>query len=1005
MMRSLPALAVGIGACVLPLGTRGETPEPGIRELWLNARDCGASGSEYSTTASTTKGEKAIMVKNVGDFQVGQGVMLSKANPRIVLQQIWGPRHKVAWGKPPKGKAEIRGYDGSQGDWLVLLLDVAEGSRTFRWSEDLARTWNKTVPITGDWQPLRDGLEVRFNEHTWEKGYTVAFGARGQLVTSIEKIEGNTITLRDAPTRTAGDADLQHCDDAALQKAINQGIKEKRHVLIPVGRYRLSKSLRVSKPAGIRIEGANAVDTVLDISAGNGACIRLIGGTEATLRNITMVGHSGFDRRDQCGHIPMLGSSYFWGFAAKNCNAVTTSGTQRVLIENCHGRRMASECFVGACKSRGKPDKPNPNHSQGITYLRCSAINLGRNAFNDVNVGPENTSVLQCRIVDVGGCAWEGASRFVRFEDNYVRNAGTVAMGNVGTYNRDDTYPDVGAGQHIVANNVFEQVVPYGSAAICSAVGAHQVIITNNRFINFGSSAVNVVGHSDPTHYPSAYSTITGNIFDMTEVGGTSKLRFAINVSAPGAIVSDNQIYVRGECDPNVTALKLSEPARDITVHDNLIRNCGTGIRCERATSRVGEIIDSTTFISNRRVLPLDERLSQQCQGWQLAWVSGRHHKGLSVLEAITGAAKPETLRFKLAAPRQIKPGDSFQVLPPSMNWQIHHNTIADCLRPVILDGYGGPNSVFQNNTLTRDAVTGITQCIEVRGRFQLIGNRLTGFDEAGCAALALFPDPTGKAARSQIMRNVFERCAQPVRESREGLWATANVRENEFIDCGTAPAQAASTAKRADVVAQVVAAPPPAALVLKAPRTKKSPTVDGAVAEWPWHDKARVVPIAQTPSGDSGLPVGRACAARDGKHLYLAVRIAVGKKVKLRGGTDFRTCDGVEVSMRASGAGEATHVLWGSCDGAWLPLPAGDATAAQCAAMQKAVRYAARITATEWTCEWRIPLSELGADPSRKLPCNIGLHVTATDAWLAWIATGGAFYEVDSAGHMLLGK
>ena len=221
-MKPLPAAIVGIVACALLGGVCRAAPDG----AWLNVRDFGASGSEYSTTAAIAKGEKAITVAAVGDFQVGQGVMLSQADPKIVLSQIWGPRHQVAWGRPPEGKVELRGYDGSQGDWLVLVLDVAEHSRTFRWSEDLARTWHETVPISGDWQPLRDGLEVRFNEFTWEQGYTVAFGARGQLVTRIEQIEGNTITLRDAPTRSAAQADLQHCDDAALQATIDRAVKD-----------------------------------------------------------------------------------------------------------------------------------------------------------------------------------------------------------------------------------------------------------------------------------------------------------------------------------------------------------------------------------------------------------------------------------------------------------------------------------------------------------------------------------------------------------------------------------------------------------------------------------------------------------------------------------------------------------------------------------------------------------------------------------------------------------
>ena len=77
------------------------------------------------------------------------------------------------------------------------------------------------------------------------------------------------------------------------------------------------------------------------------------------------------------------------------------------------------------------------------------------------------------------------------------------------------------------------------SSAIRSAVGSTQVSITNNLFINFGSSAVEASGRSDPTHYPSANTTITGNLFDMTEIGDKSVSRTAVDVSASDAIVSD----------------------------------------------------------------------------------------------------------------------------------------------------------------------------------------------------------------------------------------------------------------------------------------------------------------------------------------------------------------------------------------------------------------------------------------------------------------------------------
>ena len=609
---------------------------------WLNARDFGASGSEYSTTAATTKGAKAITVQDVGDFQVGQGVMLSESNPHISQRRICGPRGVVTMGRTMKKEAEIRGYDGSQGDWVVLVLDVAQGSKTFRWTEDLARTWHETVPITGDWQAIRDGIEVRFNDFEWEKGYTVVFGCRGQLITTIEKIEGNTVTLHVTPTRTVPKAVLRHCDDSGLQKAIAQALKENRNLYVPIGRYRLSKSLYVNKPDGLTIEGENAIHTILDISEGNSACIRFSKGKAVTFRNFTMVGHSGFDRRDQCGYIPMKGSSYFWGFAAKNCNATSLGGTERVLMENCHGTRMASECFVAGGRGR-KVAKPEGAYAKSVTYLRCSATDCARNGFNDVTCGPENTSVINCRIVDVGGCAWEGASRFVKFTGNYVRNAGTVAIGNLGEYNRDASFPELGAGQHIVSNNVFESVVPYGSAAICSARGATQVIISSNLFVNFGSSAVNLSGSSNPTGYASANTSISGNIFDMTEIGGTSKGRVAINVDASDTTISDNQIYVRGTVDPNVTAVRVKSPSINVSLHDNLIRNCGYGILTTRNTSRVGEVIDSTTFAASLATVPLEPRYERQCEGWRLVWLAGTKAVGESVLDAITGAAKPET--------------------------------------------------------------------------------------------------------------------------------------------------------------------------------------------------------------------------------------------------------------------------------------------------------------------------------------------------------------------------
>jgi hypothetical protein len=253
------------------------------------------------------------------------------------------------------------------------------------------------------------------------------------------------------------------------------------------------------------------------------------------------------------------------------------------------------ECFYseGGFRTVGKPEPAQ--YTKAITYLRCSVVDNARNAFNNNDLA-ENTSILYCRIVDVGGCAWEGASRFVKFIGNYVRNSGTVAMGNIS--NREAHLEELGTAQHIIADNVFESSVPYGGCAIRSAYGASQVIIRNNLFINFNSSAVDIWSAGDATHLPSANTIVSGNIFDMTCVTDKPVVRHAVSVSATDTVVSDNQIYVRGTCDPQVTGIKLTEPMLNLNIHDNLIRNCGDGITTSRARSTVSEVVDPRTFLA-----------------------------------------------------------------------------------------------------------------------------------------------------------------------------------------------------------------------------------------------------------------------------------------------------------------------------------------------------------------------------------------------------------------------
>lgn len=745
---------------------------------WLNVRDFKASGSSFTTGAVTAAGSNQITVKDVGDFVVGQGVMVSRCNVRYQAKHLWGPKKIYESSRALKDEVEIRGYDGAAGSWLVYALDVAPGPKpSFRWSDDIGRTWKQGGPVDDQWHALSGGTEVRFapEKLDWQEGYAVTFGARDQLVSRIEKIEGNVLTLRDQANRAASDAVVRHCDDEALQAAVNQAIKDKRNVFIPPGYYRLARGVRIANAPALTFEGASAEHVTFDISEGEGACVTLSGGTEVNLRNLTMVGNTGFADADIAGYFNLAGAGGVWGFYLKSCNAVSIDNTERILVENCHARKMSCEAFVSGSVGRGA--KPGRTATLSTTYLRCSAIDCGRNGFNDWNCGPENTSILQCRIVDVGGCSWEGASRFVKFIGNYVRNAGTIAMGNLGPPNHDDTFPELGAGQHIVADNVFEGGGAYGgkngSCAIVSSSGSTQVIIRNNLFVNYNSPAITANGASDTRHYPSADTTITDNIIDLTAVGPAQPVtRCGIEVSANDTIVSDNQIYVRGAADPLVTGLRIWEPALNVNVHDNLFRNCGTGLTAQRAQSRVGEVVDASSFkLPAWGRVPVARNPSDLYRGWPVVWLSGAKLLGTSLIDHCDS----DTGVIKLREPRDMKVGDIFETYPPGGgNWDLHNNTITGCLKPVVLDAYGGAAARFRENIITCDAAAGVKEAATIKGQFQVVGNLFQGFDEPGSVALGLYLDRQGQPPTGFYRNNQFSDCKQVVAEEQKGIWEKA---------------------------------------------------------------------------------------------------------------------------------------------------------------------------------------------------------------------------------------
>ena len=110
-----------------------------------------------------------------------------------------------------------------------------------------------------------------------------------------------------------------------------------------------------------------------------------------------------------------------------------------------------------------------------------------------------------------------------------------------------------------------------------------------------------------------------------------------------------------------------------------------------------------------------------------------------------------------------------------------------------MLESYGSATSVFRNNVVTRGRTAGVKEAIVLVGRFHLIGNHVSGFDETGSTALALRSHGLRRCAASIIRGNTFGRCAQAVTQSEKGLWPVSASRGNTFLDCGR------STAEHAD--------------------------------------------------------------------------------------------------------------------------------------------------------------------------------------------------------------
>ena len=679
-------------------------------DFCLNARDFGVSGSEYKTVVHTAKGSNVFVLDDIGDLKVGDEVFLPGCNVHLEGAMLFerkdmNPRTARPWkhNQPLLDRVEMEGYDGSQGDWKVYFIDLyPESPHVFRWTENYGRNWHEDVPLTDGWIPLDGAIRIRihdFPQREW--GCTAVFVWSSRMRAVIERIEGNRVVLSETANRDCV-TEIMHADSLALQKAIDTALSQRKNLYLPNGKYRLTETLVIRDPSGFTLEGENGQSTILDNSIGSlgverqaGSCFYIEGGEGVTLKNLYMTGNLSYGDRDLAQNLFCRGGTSVFGFYFNKTNAVCFKSTKRILVENCHARRMSAECFysMGAMRETAEPAD---QYTRSMTYLRCSVEDCARNAFNN-NDKSEHTSILYCRVKDIGNAAWEGASRFTVIHGCYMSNTGCIAMGN--TRRRLPALYLRGSGQHIITDNYFEgSTCKEGMPMIKAGSIATQIVIKGNVFINFNAPAISIIGEGQSVDTPPENVIISGNSIDLTAVGAPGLERYGVRITSNFVTVSDNHIFVRDGIDDKVTGIVVSDDAVRIVLHDNTIAGAGVGISSEYVCGAVGDVVDNRTFYRlegavSTAVKPMLLRpMSHRYRGWRIHWLADE-------TESVIEEFDPLKLTFTLKEPRQMQRGDRFYIYGPgALPWSIHHNIIDNCAQAFSLDTYGGKRAILDGN-------------------------------------------------------------------------------------------------------------------------------------------------------------------------------------------------------------------------------------------------------------------------------------------------------------------
>lgn len=676
---------------------------------WVDAAEFGASGSCVVRKGAVYRGSNRMEVEDTGDFRVGDhvtvngggvhyyGTLYNEKEPYFACNQ-----------KELTDEAEFSGLaDGVL--WRTFLIHFNKTSPvTWNWMavEPEYQTAQQTrpvhrrywvwqgenLPVTGEWTELADGVKIRFKKQDWKPGESLAFHARNRLIGQIAAIEPGAILLDKTFETDCDHAEILHNDQLPLQNAVDAAIERGKALLIPPGNYRLLSGLWI-RNASLRVEGVDREHTVLDIRSEHTAAFWISGGEEVVIRNLKMVGHTGWMELPSSELFPTANGFAFWPTSnqqmeIKGCAAANFVGTRSLVFEDLSVTRMASEAFYSHGSDRyGNPPYIQAPHihfpeihtqyTQSCSFHRCRVTDCGFNAFNN-NDHAENTNIINCFVERVSNFC-ENASRFTRIIANYAKNtAGPTCHGGA------KASEWIGPTQMIFANNVFEGGSYGGGLGI--GPSATQVIITGNTFIGYGKETLLYISAAGG-RLPAARISVIGNTMDMTPTEGVpDNMRDAIQIDASDVIVADNHIFGRKPKSGKLTAISISPHARNLVIHDNIIENCDRAfVRGFRHYDRIsdewyyGDVESEVVEVLSEREFRA-HNVPGEWPGlenaWILRWISGADAGKISPVERYEFS---NGQKITLQALLNIAPGDRFVMEPAEKNRCIHHNIISNC--------------------------------------------------------------------------------------------------------------------------------------------------------------------------------------------------------------------------------------------------------------------------------------------------------------------------------------